>query len=74
MQESNTLPLEELRLLRRPDVEMMCGISRSLLYAMIARGEFPPPVRIHQRAVGWRASDVRMWLQSRHVAPDTGSR
>ncbi len=66
--------LDELRLLRRPDVEMMCGVSRSLLYAMIAKGDFPQPVRIHERAVGWRASDVRTWLESRPLALETDSR
>jgi prophage regulatory protein len=51
--------------LRRPAVEARTGLSRSTLYAMMARGEFPQPVRLGLRAVGWRESDVTEWLESR---------
>lgn len=52
-------------ILRRPAVETRTGLSRSTLYAMMARSEFPRPVRLGQRAVGWRESDVAAWLESR---------
>lgn len=52
------------RLLRRPDVQNVTGLSRSTLYAMIAEGTFPKPVRLGKRAVGWRASDIAAWLES----------
>jgi prophage regulatory protein len=35
---------------------------------MMARGDFPRPVRLGIRAVGWRESDVRDWLESREQA------
>lgn len=41
------------RLLRRPEVEARIGLSRSSIYAMMDRGEFPRPRRIGQRAVAW---------------------
>jgi len=50
---------------RRPDVENLIGLSRSTLYAMMAEGSFPKPVKLGKRAVGWRASDVHAWLESR---------
>lgn len=53
------------RLLRRPAVEEMTGLSRSSIYAMIADGLFPGPVRIGRRAVAWRESDLMFWLQQR---------
>ena len=53
------------RLLRRPDVENVTGLSRSTLYAMMAEGAFPKPVKLGKRAVGWRASDIAAWLESR---------
>ncbi|WP_038147714.1 helix-turn-helix transcriptional regulator [Thioclava atlantica] len=52
------------RIFRRPDVERLVGLSRSTLYAMIAEGRFPKPVRIGKRAVGWREADLRDWLES----------
>ena len=45
------------RILRRPEVEHMVGLSRSTIYAMMAEGHFPKPVRLGRRAVGW-LSDV----------------
>ncbi|KFE34194.1 phage transcriptional regulator, AlpA [Thioclava atlantica] len=45
-------------------MERLVGLSRSTLYAMIAEGRFPKPVRIGKRAVGWREADLRDWLES----------
>ena len=53
------------RICRRPDVEKMVGLSRSTIYAMIAEGSFPKPVKLGKRAVGWRESEVNAWLKSR---------
>ena len=51
-----------LRILRRPDVEQLTGLSRSTIYAMMSDGTFPKPVRLSRRAVGWREADVAAWL------------
>lgn len=53
------------RIYRRPDVEQLVGLSRSTLYAMMADGAFPKPVRLGKRAVGWRERDLRDWLDTR---------
>lgn len=50
------------KILRRAAVEEMTGLSRSTLYRMMDRGEFPRPARIGQRAVGWRQSTIVLWL------------
>jgi prophage regulatory protein len=55
------------RIYRRPDVEKLIGLSRSTLYAMMAEGAFPKPVKLGKRAVGWHERDVRDWLNSRSV-------
>jgi len=56
------------RYLRRPAVEAAIGLSRSTLYSMMERGEFPRPVRIGRRAVAWPESTVLAWLAERPVA------
>jgi prophage regulatory protein len=56
------------RLLRRPEVERLVGLSRSTIYAMMRRGEFPLPVRLSARAVAWRRSDLDDWLARRPIA------
>jgi len=52
-------------ILRRPEVEQTTGLSRSTLYSMMSEGTFPKPVKLGKRAVGWRASDISAWLESR---------
>ena len=57
------MPLD--RILRRPAVEDATGLSRSTLYDMIASGTFPKPMRLGERAVGWRESQIAAWLDER---------
>ena len=49
-------------------VRQITSLSTSTLYAMMARGEFPRPLRLGKRAVGWREADLRDWLESREQA------
>ena len=52
----------EERLLRRPEVEEVTGLSRASIYAKMAKGDFPRPMRLGPRAVAWRQSDVQKWI------------
>lgn len=52
------------RILRRPDVERMTGLPRSTLYDKVAKGEFPRPIKLGAKAVGWRESVVNDWIDS----------
>lgn len=49
------------RLLRRPEVEMKVGLTRSTLYRMIDKGLFPAPVHIGGVAA-WPLSEVDEWI------------
>ena len=60
------------RILRRRAVEEMVGIGRSTLYAWVAEGGFPRPLRLGARAVGWRESDIHAWLASRKPTDEVG--
>lgn len=53
------------KILRRPQVEQLVGLSRSTIYALMASGDFPKPVRIGKRAVGWPESILNDWLTSK---------
>lgn len=57
-----------IRLLRRPAVEELTGLSRSSIYALMDRGEFPRPRRIGRRAVAWDEATLERWLATREVA------
>lgn len=55
------------RILRRPEVEYRTGLSRSTIYAWMELNEFPRPIALGARLVGWRESDVEAWLAAREV-------
>lgn len=49
-------------ILRLPEVKLRVGLSRSTIYQAIQRKEFPPPIRLGARAVGWVDAEVEAWL------------
>ena len=62
-----------LCILRRKQVEQRTGLARSTLYLKISRGEFPAPVSLGARAVGWVESSVEGWIQGRIEAGRRGA-
>ena len=52
-------------ILRRKQVEARVGLGRSSIYQYVRAGQFPAPVRVGSRAVGWIASEVDAWLAAR---------
>lgn len=59
---------EPRHILRIPDVQTRTGLARSTIYALIARDEFPAPLRLTARAVGWDSRAVDDWIRSRTQA------
>lgn len=57
-------------IIRMPQLTEKTCISRAHVYGLLSRGEFPRPIRLGRRAVGWRVEDVETWLSSR---PEAGS-
>lgn len=51
-------------LLRMPAVLRRTGLGRSTIYRLIAHKQFPLPVRLTGRAVGWRKADLDQWTAS----------
>lgn len=52
----------ELRIERLPQVLRRTGLSRSGLYAAIAKGVFPRPVKLSSRAVGFLSREIDDWI------------
>ena len=50
--------------LRMAALVKLIGISRSTIYRLMASRQFPTPVKLSYRAVGWRRSDVDRWKES----------
>lgn len=56
------------RFMRLPEVRRTSGYSKSRLYVLIANGQFPAPVRLGGRAVGWISTEIEEWVASRIAA------
>lgn len=57
-------------LLRRTQVEHIAGLSRSSIYALMARGEFPKNIRISAKSVRWLEAEVVAWMMSKAAQRD----
>ena len=53
----------ETEVIRRDEVLKLVPISVSGLYQKISDGEFPRPVKLGLRAVGWKKSEVLQYLE-----------
>lgn len=56
------------------EVVSRVGLSRSTIYEMIRRGEFPAPIELGPNRVGWLSDEIDAWLATRprRRAPDHG--
>lgn len=54
-----------MKILRLPEVRARVGLSRSTIYALLARGAFPKPIALGARAVGWLSDEVDLWISDR---------
>jgi len=52
-------------ILRLPKVKVRTGLSRSTIYLQISQNQFPKPISLGSRAVGWLEADIESWLQQR---------
>lgn len=50
------------KFLRLPVVIERTGLSRSTIYDMMDRDEFPRPVKIGARAIAWPAERLDDWM------------
>ena len=60
----------DLRILRMSEVVERTTLSASTIYALLAEGRFPRPVRLGPRATGWPEYVIDAWLASRIAARD----
>jgi prophage regulatory protein len=50
-------------ILRLPEVKKRTGLSRSAVYLKIKQGQFPRPVKLGTKAVGWLEAEIQAWLE-----------
>ena len=59
------LATRPLRILRLSAVKAKTGQAISTIYAAMASGNFPRPIPLGERAVGWLESEIDGWIESR---------
>ncbi len=64
-QEASSKRVPLLRLLRFPAVRERTGLSRSTIWRLERRGEFPKHHRISPNVVAWVEEDVTNWIELR---------
>lgn len=54
-----------MAIIRIHEVSKRTGLSASMIYVMSNRGDFPTPIRLTKRTIGWREEAVDQWLNAR---------
>lgn len=57
--------MKSLKVLRLPAVLSKTGLGRSSIYARLATGDFPAPIKLGVRSIGWNEADIDEWITSR---------
>jgi len=62
---SDTATSSPERIVRAKELQELTGLSRTTLWRLERRGEFPDRVPLSGSSVGWRYSEVMEWMQTR---------
>ena len=62
---NHTTQLPHTALLRRKDVEQRTALSRSRIYDLMGKGEFPKPVKLGSMSVAWSSHEIDNWIAQR---------
>jgi prophage regulatory protein len=54
-----------ISLLRLPEVIKITGLSRSTIYGRMSQGDFPRPVPLGGRSIGWLESELEAWIKQK---------
>ena len=54
-----------MRIIRTEDLTRRLGLSRATIFRNVKAGRFPTPIKISQRAIGWRIDEVEAWIAAR---------
>ena len=59
------------KILRLDDVKSKTGLGRTTIYDQVRAGDFPRPIKISSRAIGWIDEEIEGWVQDRVSARDS---
>jgi prophage regulatory protein len=56
---------------RLPAIMVRTGLKRSSVYALVAAGYFPKPVKLSERSSAWIVKEVDRWIADRIAERDS---
>lgn len=60
-------------IIRRKQVEVRTGLSRSTIYERVRAGTFPQPISLGGKAVGWVEGEVTAWISAQIARTRSGA-
>lgn len=57
-------------IIRLPELRALTGRGRSAIYADMAAGRLPRPIKLGARSVGWLRAEVDAWIAARIAERD----
>lgn len=60
------------KILRMSELTGVVGLSRAWIYKLVHQGEFPRPIKLGPRSIGFLVSEVDGWLEARTAERDNG--
>lgn len=61
----NNQSLENVRLIRRKEVQAKTGLGASSIYALMKEGKFPLAIELSERRVAWLEAEIDQWITER---------
>lgn len=53
------------KILKLKEVSEIVALSRSSIYELVQKGDFPKPIKMSLRSSGWLLSEVEKWIELR---------
>ena len=69
----NTGVTKTEKFMRIREVQSFSGLSRSQIYALVAKGEFPKQVKVSEKASAWLLSELETWMSERVACRELAS-
>ena len=71
MMRINKKSAKSKRIIGRKEMCKKIGVGETTLWRMVKRGDFPPPLQISPRRVGWEEGEGDTYIESRPRAGGT---
>lgn len=56
--------MNDLKIIRPKELADLLSVSAATLWRMEKSGKLPPKVTLSKRAVGWKETDIKKWIDN----------